>query len=134
MSTEPIPPDDAERAPAPFDATLIAALWSVVAVSVVLAVGGGVSGGLRTGIGVAVGGALATANMWVFALVVRGVLTGGARGRRWGAYGGLKFIVLLGLTALILWSDVASGLALAVGYAALPIGVTLGTLMAPKAQ
>lgn len=111
---------------------MVTALVAVAAVAVVLAIGGVIGFGWRVGVGIAAGGLVATANLWAFAHIVRGVLGGGKRTRLWGLAGALKFLALACGAYLLLRSGFITGLTLAIGYAALPLGVTLGTLLSPQ--
>lgn len=76
--------------------------------------------------GVAIGGALALANLGAVAFVVRGFLRG--QGLSWGAVAAVKFTALLFVVALVLKNHWAEAVPLAVGYAALPLGIVLGQL------
>ena len=86
----------------------------------------------RTGLGALIGGALATANLYVFARVGDAFLAQKGNAAPWGAIALVKLIFLFGGVWLILKNDVVPGLALAAGYGALPIGITLGFLFGPK--
>lgn len=77
-------------------------------------------------LGVAIGGILALANLWAVAAVVRGFLRG--QGLSWGAVAAMKFAALLYVVALVLKNHWAEAVPLAVGYAALPLGIVFGQL------
>jgi hypothetical protein len=77
-------------------------------------------------LGVAIGGALAVSNLWVIAVVVRGFLRGA--GLPWGALAAVKFLALLFLVWIVLKNDWAHPITLALGYAALPLGVVIAQL------
>lgn len=77
-------------------------------------------------LGVAIGGALAFSNLWVIAFVVRGFLRGA--GLPWGALTALKFLALLFLVWIVLKNGWAEPLTLAIGYAALPLGIVVAQL------
>lgn len=111
------------------DASLMTSLTAVAGVAVVLALGALGAFGWAVAMGVATGGLLATANLWVIGLVSTNVLAGGRHGRLWGLAGGLKFLVLIGLAFGLMQSGLATGITLAAGYAALPLGVTIGALL-----
>jgi len=81
-------------------------------------------GGPRGALGVALGAAVAVANLWAIALVIRGLLRG--QGLSWGALAAAKFAVLLGVVAVILKNHWADAVPLAIGYAALPLGIVFG--------
>jgi hypothetical protein len=86
----------------------------------------------RTGLGVLLGGALATANLWVFAQVGQAFLVRRGSTAPWGVVAALKLLVLFGGVWLILRNDLVSGISLAAGYAALPCGIILASLFGPR--
>jgi hypothetical protein len=75
-------------------------------------------------LGVAIGAVLAFANLWAVAVVVRGFLRG--QGLSWGPIAALKFGGLLFVVGIVLKNHWAEALPLAVGYAALPLGIVFG--------
>jgi len=119
----------AAREPAPLDASIIVSLVSVGAVGGLMALAALVVLGPASGLGVAVGGLIATLNLWFFAHIGRGVLAGGSRGRLWGLIAATKFIGLFGGAWLLLQADLTQPLTLAIGYAALPLGITIGSFL-----
>lgn len=123
---------DKSEADRRLDAGMRAALWGVIGSAVVLTLVGFALGGGRFAIGVAIGGALAPLNLWVFAQVGEAFLSRRGHTAPWAVISVVKLVVLLGGVWLILRSGIASGLALIVGYGALPIGITVGTLFGPK--
>ncbi|MDC3953231.1 ATP synthase subunit I [Polyangium jinanense] len=123
--------DDAQK-PSKLDAQMRAALFGVIGTGVVLSLGAFAFGGPRFGIGVAIGGALAPMNLWVFAQVGEAFLSRRGNTAPWAVIATIKLALLLGGVWLILRSGIASGLSLIVGYGALPIGITVGTLFGPK--
>lgn len=114
------------------DATMRAALLSVLTAGLAIAVGTAAFLGWRFGLGALLGGALATANLAVFARLGDVFLGGKGKATPWGIIAMLKLVFLFGGVWLILKSEVVSGLSLAAGYAALPLGITLGSLFGPK--
>jgi len=114
------------------DGPMRAALIGVVGAAVLLSLGALAAAGGRFALGVAIGGALAPLNLWVFAQVGEAFLSRKGRTAPWAAIAVVKLIVLMGGVWLILRSGIASGLSLALGYAALPMGITVGTLFGPK--
>ena len=114
------------------DGAMRAALGSVIGAAVLLAVAAGVWQGFRAGLGVACGGLLATANLWIFAYIGHGVLSGGRRKRIWGLIAAVKVMALLVVVWLLIRSELVSGFALAMGYVALPIGAVVGTVVSPR--
>ncbi len=124
-------PDERDK-PGKMDASMRAALIGVMGSAAALALGSLALGGPRFALGVAIGGALAPLNLWVFAQVGEAFLSRRGKTAPWAAIAPVKFVFLLGGVWLILRSGVASGLSLIVGYGALPIGITVGTLFGPK--
>jgi len=122
--------DEADKAVG--DATMRAALLSVLTVGLAITVGSAAFAGWRFAAGAAIGGALATANLAVFARLGQVFLGGQGKTAPWGIVAMLKLVFLFGGVWLILKSDVVSGISLAIGYAALPVGITLGSLFGPK--
>jgi hypothetical protein len=116
----------------PLDAAMMTSLTAVAAVAVALSLGALGAFGWSSAMGVATGGLLATLNLWLIGLVSRGVLSGGRHGRLWGIAGGLKFLALLGVAFGLLQAGLTTALTLAIGYAALPLGVTVGTVIGQR--
>ncbi len=83
-----------------------------------------VVGAPRGAIGVAIGAAMGVGNLWAIAVVIRGFLRG--QGLSWGALAAAKFAVLIGVVAVVLKNHWADALPLALGYAALPLGIVFG--------
>ena len=90
--------------------------------------------GPRASLGVAAGAALAVANFWAFARVVRAMLSGEGHAGRWGVAAALKMGALFLAAWVFLRYRVASPLALVGGYAALPVGITLFGLFPPRSS
>ena len=88
-------------------------------------------GAYAAGFGVAVGGAIATANLWLFARIGQAFLSEKGRGP-WMAIAVVKLVFLFGGVFLLIKHDIVSGISLAVGYGAMPLGITLGSLFGPK--
>jgi hypothetical protein len=114
------------------DESIRAAMMAVIVSAGVLAAAAGVTFGLRTACGVGIGGVFALANFWAFARIGDAFLSRRGAAAPWTAFAMLKMAGLFGGVWLILRSGVASPLSLAVGYGALPIGITLGTMFGPK--
>lgn len=114
--------------------TLVAALLAVAGVGAVGAIGALALFGWRHAVWVAVGSAVATLNLWVFGHIGRALLNDGPRRRLWSVVGGLKFVALLAGVYLLLHSRLEVVIAFAAGYAALPMGITLATLVQPHAD
>jgi len=114
------------------DEGIRAAMISVTLSAGVLAAGAFVAFDARSARGVAVGGAFALANLWAFARIGEAFLSRRGAAAPWAAFAVLKLLGLFGGVWLILRSGIASPISLLVGYGALPIGITLGTLFGPK--
>lgn len=123
------PPNES---PAEEKGPMRAAILSVVAAALCLAIGAFATFGVKSGIGVAIGGALAVANLMVFARLGQAFVAGKGSSAPWGIVAVLKLVALFGGVWLILKSGYVSGLALAVGYGALPVGITIGSLFGPR--
>jgi hypothetical protein len=113
-------------------AQLRAAVVSVLVCGMSFAVGGAALFGLRVGLGVAVGGLLATGNLWVFARVAEAFMARKGNTAPWAMVAVLKLVALFGGVAIILRSELVSGVSLAVGYGALPFGITIASLFGPR--
>lgn len=124
-------PDQQDDAPLG-DAPMRAAVICVAISGLCLSFGALVIFGGRSALGVAIGGAIATANLLVFARLGDAFI--GRRGKTapWAVIALFKLVFLFGGVWMILQSGVVTGLALAAGYGALPLGITLGTLFGPK--
>jgi hypothetical protein len=110
------------------------ALWSVAVVGALLAafVPFAMGGGSR--VSVALGAALAVGNLWAVARMVRGFLNpaGGVRSP-WISLAMLKFgLLFLGVMFLVRGGH-AQILPLAIGYAALPLGIVASQLKSAAA-
>lgn len=114
------------------DAGVRAAMIAVAVSASVLAAAAFVAFDARTAGGVAVGGGFALANLWAFARIGEAFLSRRGAAAPWTVFAMLKMAGLFGGVWLILRSGVASPMSLAVGYGALPIGITIGTLFGPK--
>lgn len=106
------------------------------AYSVVLVVGAALTlaalfvSGWRTSLGVFAGSVIAFVNLWVLARAVQSLL-GGAQ-MRWAAFAFLKFLALLGISFVLVRSGAIQPMPLAVGFGALPLGISIaGTLFVP---
>jgi hypothetical protein len=124
---------DAPARPEPRpDGTIVWVLGTAAVVGVLLSVGTLLVYDARFALGVAIGAALAVANLAVLGWVARAILRGGRQRRMGGLVGIAKLLALFG-GIWLLWSHgVASPLALVVGYGALPIGIAVGGMLAPR--
>ncbi len=78
---------------------------------------------------VAIGAVLAAGNLAAIGLVVRGVMRGALLS--WGSLASVKFMLLVGAVWLVLKNQWAGAVPLALGYAALPLGIVIGQLFRP---
>jgi hypothetical protein len=132
-TTEQTPAEGGEPATGwGLDGSMTTSIVAVAGVAVALSVGALALFGWRSALGVALGGLVATANLWLFALIIRGVLQGGRKGRLWSLAGFVKLLVLLGAAFYLLRAGLTGGLTIAVGYAALPVGIALGSWLGPR--
>lgn len=123
---------DADGRPGVGDATMRAVLRWVAGTAAVLSVAALLAYGVRAALGVSIGGAIATANLYVFARIVDAFLSRRGHTVSWTVIAMVKLTGLMGGVWLILKSDLVSGVALMVGYASLVVGISLGTLFGPK--
>jgi hypothetical protein len=110
------------------------ALWSVAVVGALFAVAGPVLLGPGTRLSIALGALLAVGNLWAVARMVRGFLhpAGGVRSP-WVSLAMLKFgLLFLGVMFLVR-GGFAKVLPLAIGYAALPLGIVVSQLKSAAA-
>jgi ATP synthase I chain len=87
---------------------------------------------------VAAGAAIATANLWVLARIVRALLPTDAEGARaqsragWALVAMLKMVGLFGVVWLLIRHGLVSPMSLVVGLGALPIGIAIGSLVSDR--
>ncbi len=113
------------------DGSMARAMWAVVLVGLsATVVAGWVSGALAAR-SAALGAAVAAANLWVIALVVRGMLGQKKSSVPWSLVAVLKMAALFGGLYLLLRGGWVSLLPLLAGYGALPLGIVAGQLGAP---
>jgi hypothetical protein len=121
-----------EEAPGVGDAPMRASILSVLLTGLCFGVVGFAVGGARTGLGVTLGGLIATANLWVFARVGQAFMHKRGSSAPWGVVAILKMTFLFGGVWLILRTGVIAALPLILGYAALPVGIVIGSVFGPK--
>jgi len=114
------------------DKTLRAAVLYVAVTGGAFAIGSVFFAGFRFGMGVLAGGAIAVANLIVLARIVQAFLGKKGNTAPWAVIAILKLVFLLGGVYLIMKSGVVSGVALVVGYMALPVGAVIASLFGPK--
>ncbi|MGK4001271.1 ATP synthase subunit I [Sorangium sp. So ce1036] len=130
--SEPPQKDPAPGGQPGVDAAMRVVLRWVAGTAAVLAVAALLAYGARAALGVAIGGAIAAANLYVFARIVDAFLSRRGRTASWTLIAFVKLTGLMGGVWLILRSGIVSGVALMVGYASLVVGITLGTLFGPR--
>jgi hypothetical protein len=126
--SQPAPPAPSGRA---LDATLRRSVGWVAGTGVALSLGAGGLFGVAVAPSVLAGGAVAAVNLWAFGHIGRSLLAGGGKG--WGVIGLLKMLALFGVAFALFQSGRVSVLPFALGYAALPLGITLSQFFAPPA-
>jgi hypothetical protein len=115
-------PTDADRD------SLKAAMWCIALLGALGSLAGALIVGPRVLPSIAFGTLLALGNLWLIALIVSAFIAGTGPRLRWGVLTVLKFSGLLGSAYLLLrlgWVDL---LPLAMGYAALPLGIVAAQL------
>jgi hypothetical protein len=108
------------------DNGLKAALWAIALSGAVLTLGSPFVLGKGGVLGVALGALIAALNLWALGRVVRALMNGA--GLPWVLLGGAKLVALLALVAAILQLGITTLLPLAIGYAALPLGIVFSQL------
>lgn len=92
----------------------------------------GVLQGTFWAVGTLIGGVLATLNLMVFARVAAAFIEQKGRSAPWAIIGGIKLLGLFLCVYIILSRGDISALAFMIGYGALPIGISIGTLRANR--
>ncbi|HET9955456.1 MAG TPA: ATP synthase subunit I [Polyangiaceae bacterium] len=110
------------------EASIAPVLWAVAIVGVLLALASASLFGSRGFTSTLIGAALAVANLWAMARLVRGLLGAGPGRAAWGPLGMVKIAALFLVLWIILKRGYADVLPLALGYAALPVGIVLAQL------
>ncbi len=83
----------------------------------------------RATVGVAVGGLLATLNFILFIRLVGAFMSQKGNAAPWAVLAGVKLLGLFAVVYIILKRGDLPALSLAIGYGALPIGISLGSLV-----
>jgi hypothetical protein len=86
----------------------------------------------RATVGVAVGGLLATLNFILFIRLVGAFMSQKGNAAPWAVLAGVKLLGLFAVVYIILKRGDLPALSLAIGYGALPIGISLGSLFKPR--
>ncbi|WP_169796448.1 ATP synthase subunit I [Chondromyces crocatus] len=109
-----------------------AALVAVAATTAVLTLGALFSYSPRVALGVGLGGCIAVLNLYVFAKIVDAFIGRRGNAAPWAVIAVIKVVGLIGAVWLILRTNVVPPLSLTVGFSALIVGITLGSLFGPK--
>ena len=120
-----------------FDATLRASIFAVGATGLSFAVFALLGFGQRPALGVLAGGAIATANLWLLARIVSAFFARQRSAALWSLVAIIKLLALVGGVWLLVKEreggpGLLHGLHLAIGWTALPVGITLGAVFGPK--
>lgn len=113
-----------------FDRTLRACILAVAVSGAVLGFAALAFGGGRTAVGVLVGAGIATLNLWALAKIASAFLSRRGPAPLWAILAFGKLLILVSGVYMLLKEGLVSGLHLAIGYAAMPIGITAGSLLA----
>jgi hypothetical protein len=109
---------------------LTTALWAVVIVTLPLALLSLKLFGVSGLVGSVAGGAIAFVNLWAVMHIVRGLLSSPRTRSRWSLLAVFKFGLLIAVVFALVSSGMTPIFPLAIGYAALPIGIVIGQLWA----
>lgn len=131
---EPEDPRVAAEVAAESRATIRSVLVAIVATGAVISVGTAVGFDVQTGVAAFVGAALAVLNLVLFARLVSAFLTQKQQSGPWAILGMLKLVGLFACVYILVTRGGVSAYGIALGFAALPIGITLGTLFRSKAS
>lgn len=110
---------------------------TLIAVVTIAGIGAALATGLRglhTGASVLIGGLLGAGNLWAIARLVRGFLAESGPKASWTVLAMVKLAALFAIVIALVMSGLAELLALAVGYAALPLGIVVGPILIPRKQ
>ncbi len=108
------------------DTGMRSALWSVALCGAALTLGSPFWFDGSGAFGVALGSALAVANLWALARIVRAFIQGA--GLPWVLLAAFKLMAVLALGALVLHLGLTTVIPLAVGYGAMPLGIVFAQL------
>ena len=109
---------------------LRAALWGIVLTGAALTLASPFVLGRGGIVGVALGSAIAAFNLWALGRIVRAFMNGA--GLPWVLLAALKLVGLLVLVAVGLQLGITTVIPLAIGYAALPVGIVFAQLGAAR--
>jgi hypothetical protein len=118
--------------PAETNNALSGAIQTTGIAAVALSILGAILQGPAWAVGTAIGGVLATLNLVIFARVAAAFIAQKGRSAPWAVIGGLKLMGLFACVYIILSRGDISALAFVLGYGALPIGISISSLRAPR--
>jgi hypothetical protein len=121
------------------DARLRTILVTVVALGAALGLGACIVMGLRSGFSVWVGAGLASANLYALARLVNILVPADEKQKAapggtgaWLVVGLLKMALLFGAVWLLMSFKVVEAIPLFVGFACLPIGIAIGSIVSDR--
>ena len=109
------------------------AIWSVAIVGALLTAGAPSLLGAHSRLSVAIGALLAIGNLWAIARTVRGFLYPAGARAAWIPLAMLKFAGMFLAILFLVRAGYAQLLPLVIGYAALPVGITISQLKSAPA-
>lgn len=109
---------------------LRAALWAIALTGALLTLAAPFVLGRGGVVGVALGSAIAAFNLWSLGRIVRAFMNGA--GLPWALLGMLKLVGLLAVVAIVLKLGITTAIPLAIGFAALPVGIVVAQLGAAR--
>jgi hypothetical protein len=112
------------------DNGLRSALWGIALTGALLTLASPFVLGRSGVLGVALGAGIAAFNLWALARIVRAFMNGA--GLPWVILAALKLFGLLAVVALVLQLGITTVVPLAIGYAAMPIGIVFAQLGAAR--
>jgi hypothetical protein len=127
-----------EASPARFDARLRTSLRTVIVAGAALGLLALAFAGIATGLSVLVGAALAAGNLWLLARIVSELLPSDRAGADaqsrggWALVAALKMFGLVTVAWLLMRHGVVSPMPMLIGFAALPIGIAIGSLVSDR--
>ena len=127
-----------EAAPARFDARLRTSLRAVIVAGAALGLLALAFASIATGLSVLVGAALAAGNLWLLARIVSELLPSDRAGAEaqsrggWALVAALKMFGLVAVAWLLMRHGIVSPMPMLIGFAALPIGIAIGSLVSDR--
>jgi hypothetical protein len=109
---------------------LRSALWAIALTGALLTLAAPFVLGRSGVVGVALGAAIAAFNLWSLGRIVRAFMNGA--GLPWALLGMLKLFGLLAVVGLVLKLGITTAIPLAIGFAALPVGIVFAQLGAAR--